>query len=185
MAPLNNTDLFIVSRGNTQYKQPWSEISPALALPAGTVTLFLQSSAPTGWTQVTSVNDAGIYLVGSAGAGVLNSGGLNFSSMYTSTYSQNVPITTSGGASAGLTTVTEAQIPNHSHVYRAVSVFRVNGGGPYYDGDTRNPPPITGIQNNGGSGAHTHTLASSASSSVVTTTDFNVKYVDAIFCRKN
>ena len=66
--------------------------------PTGTVMLFVQTSAPTGWTKSTTHDNKALRIVsGTAGTGGTNS--------FTSALNGNV----------GATTLTTSQIPSHSH----------------------------------------------------------------------
>jgi hypothetical protein len=48
----------------------WGTVTiPASAIPAGTVMLFFQANAPTGWTKVTSQNDKAFRVVSGSGGG--------------------------------------------------------------------------------------------------------------------
>jgi hypothetical protein len=182
MATINNTDIFLVARGGAQFKQPWSQIYGNIGLPIGTVALFTQAAAPLGWTQVVTVSNAGIYLVGGAGGTVLNGGGVGFSSLYTPTYSQTVSISLSGGGiSSGITSITQAQMPSHAHNYNPGYSTSINGGGQ----QVATPGGGLNLYAAGGNGGHAHSLGLTSTSSVVTTSDFNVKYVEAIFCQRS
>ncbi len=70
-------------------------------IPAGTNMLFFQASAPTGWTQNTSVNNLALRVVSGTGAGTYGSVGM--STMFTGAYP------------TGSTAITEAQMPSHTH----------------------------------------------------------------------
>lgn len=71
------------------------------SFPSGTKMLFQQSSAPTGWTKDTANNDKALRVVsGTAGTG----GSVAFTTAFAS---QNV----------GDTTLTESQIPSHTHTF--------------------------------------------------------------------
>jgi len=109
-----------------------SGASPS-AFPAGTVMLFGQTAAPTGWTKdSTNYNNSGLRVVtGTASAG----GSVDFTTAFASqtpsgsvsttvdnTTATNQSITPSGSVSitsvsgsAGATTLTSSQIPSHTH----------------------------------------------------------------------
>lgn len=120
---------------------------------AGTLMLFQQSSAPTGWTKQTTHNDKVLRVVsGAAGSG----GSTAFTSVFTSrTPSGSVSVSGSNtggsianttdtgsvsgsnsGGSVSNTTLAESQIPSHSHRLSMVSpdasggdtVLRYSGG---------------------------------------------------------
>jgi hypothetical protein len=73
------------------------------AFPSGTVMLFAQTAAPTGWTKSTTHNDKALRVVsGSASSG----GSVAFSTAFAS---QAV------SGTVGATTLTSSQIPSHTH----------------------------------------------------------------------
>ena len=79
------------------------------SIPSGSVVLFYQSAAPTGWTQVTSLNDYALRLV--SGTGGTTGGTTAFSTVF----SNQTPTINVSGLSAGATTLSTAQIPSHTH----------------------------------------------------------------------
>ena len=91
---------------------------------SGTRMIFQQTSAPTGWTKVTSgVNNEALRVVtGSVGSG----GSLGFTNVFNST------VTTSNG-SVSNHTLTEAQIPSHYHF-----AFRSGNHGQHQNGSPMN-----------------------------------------------
>lgn len=147
------------------------------SIPSGSVVLFYQSAAPTGWTQVTTLNDYGLRLVSGTGGGT--GGSTAFSTVFanqTPTISVNV-----SGLSAGATTLSTTQMPSHTHSYTyPLSTYCVQMGcrTVLYNTGTTN----TGSQ--GGGGSHTHSISGSAtgSSSAIT---LNVQYANIIICSKN
>ena len=80
----------------------WDLVS---GFPSGTRMLFQQSSAPTGWTKVTSGVDNMALRVTTGNTGIVSSG-QPFSSVFTNK-------STSGSVAS--TTLTTAQMPSHSH----------------------------------------------------------------------
>lgn len=188
--------------------------------PAGTITLFVQSSAPSGWTQVNSQNNKAIRVVNGSGGG--SGGSQPFTSVFTS-----VPVTGSvsfsglsvsggqtntvsqtpsgsvqlGSLSVSPTSISEGQMPSHSHVYQQ----RPAGGsqsGTNNGIDNQTPSPTTAT---GGNGGHSHSVSGSGSFSgnnMSHSHNFNasvsgngsfsgnainlaVQYVDAILCSKS
>lgn len=128
---------------------------------AGTVIVFGQTAAPTGWTKVTTYDNAALRIV----SGTASSGGsVNFTTAFTSQ---------SAGGTVGSYTLASADIPSHTH--SGVIVGRQGAGGGY-------DWPIYGVFGNtaatGGGGAHSHTFTG-------TTINLAVKYVDVIFASKN
>ena len=168
----------------------WSSAAAA-AFDAGTVMLFAQTNAPTGWTKdSTNFNNSGLRVVtGSASTG----GSVDFTVAFASqTPSGSVAITAVSG-SAGNTTLSIPQIPSHNHP------------GPVTDGSGSGSPtgryfsPVFGpttqtagstptqVAPEGGSGAHSHPFSFSSGSGTFSGNAINlaVKYVDVIRATKN
>ena len=127
------------------------------AFASGTVMLFSQNSAPTGWTKKTCYNDVGIRIV---------------SGNITTVTNQSAFTTIFGTCkSTGATTLSTTQIPSHSHSFTYsrsdyCSMNYIGSGGP-------NNPTGTNTNSAGGGGSHTHTMA------------LNLNYVDMILASKN
>ena len=134
-------------------------------IPAGSVVLFYQSAAPTGWTQVTSLNDYDLRLVSGTGG---TTGG---TTAYSTVFANQSPTT-------GATTLSTAQIPSHNH-----DSYWNNAGacGPSasfpsdYSSDPLSPHSSP-TSSTGGGGSHTHTGG---------TVTLNVRYANIIICSKN
>jgi hypothetical protein len=134
-------------------------------LPTGTVMLFVQTSAPTGWTKSTTHDNKALRVV----SGSASSGGTTaFTSVFTSRTitTANMPSHTHG--------VTD---PGHSHTVAAAN----NSGGIY------------GSFGTGGTFNLTNTITSSTSTTGITINnagsgtamDFAVQYVDVIIATKD
>lgn len=126
--------------------------------PTGTAMLFQQTTAPTGWTKVTTYNDYALRIVsGTASTG----GSVGFTTAFSS---QNV----------GATTLSTSQIPAHSHVVpmQEGTGSTAGGGTLYYSrrGDLPYQPVTT--TDTGSGGSHTHSL------------NIAVNYVDCIIATK-
>ncbi len=159
-------------------------------LPAGTVMLFVQTSAPTGWTKSTAHNDKALRVV----SGAASSGG---SVAFTTAFaSQGV------SGTVGSYTLTTADIPAHSHTATSTvtdpghfhNYDKVSGtaqavggsGSSYFTGtaSTATDTKTTGITvatttaNTGGGGGHTHTFTGTA-------INLAVQYVDVIIATKD
>ena len=130
------------------------------AFPAGTLMLFQQTAAPTGWTKQTTHDNKALRVV----SGTASSGG-------------SVAFTTAFAAgSTGATTLTTAQIPSHNHAGPAGSEFSSYGSAGV--GNAAGPSgfrndPIRLVSSTGGGDSHTHSLA------------LNVQYVDLIIASKD
>jgi hypothetical protein len=154
----------------------------------GTKTFFCQTSAPTGWTKNTSIDDHAIRVVnGSTGGSI--SGSVNFSTCFTP-YSWTG--TTSTQAATGPTILSKTQIPNHTHggtAYQYPMAPKFSTAG-YYPASpvpyiTRSSGSLnwgTSISPAGGGLGHDHPIVISTQSTSITPTDFSVKYVDCILC---
>lgn len=145
------------------------------SVPSGAVMLFYQSSAPTGWTQVTSVNDVALRLV--SGTGGTTGGTTAFSTVF----ANQTPSINVSGLSAGATTLSTTQMPSHTHgTYYGLAYcggtnsFQQSGGWASLG--------TTATSSTGGGGSHTHSISGSASSSAIT---LNVQYANIIICSKN
>lgn len=141
---------------------------------AGTVMLFRQTAAPTGWTKdTTNYNDSALRVV----TGTVSSGGsVGFTTAFAS---QNVSGTISGGA-VSATTLSTAQLASHSHSLS----YRTNCGGsintPYPNG---NSAGSYSTGNAGGNSSHTHSFTQPSFSG--TAINLAVKYCDVIFATKD
>lgn len=138
-------------------------------IPAGTVMLFAQTNAPTGWTKITTHDNKALRVV----SGAASSGG---TTGFTAAF--NTVITTDG------TTLTIDQMPAHYHgagitqegfntgTFQYGSMFASTPDSIQQDGSNGNVQPIT--ETVGGSAPHSHTLP-----------NFDVAYVDVILASKN
>jgi hypothetical protein len=155
----------------------WSSAAAA-AFDSGTVMLFGQTTAPTGWTKDTSNNNNSALRVvtGTASTG----GSVDFTTAFAS---QTPSGTVSVSGSAGSTTLSTPQIPSHSHP--------LPGGDAPFGGPSRqivNPLTVAiGISsgNTGGGGSHDHPLTISSSTFSGNAINLAVKYVDVIRATKN
>jgi hypothetical protein len=141
-------------------------VSTALAsagFPSGTAMLFVQTTAPTGWTKSTTHDNKALRVV----SGTAGSGG---STAFTSVFASRTP-----SGTVGATTLTEAQIPSHTHSYSSALNTRLVGGaaGPTAYQITGNTTGATG-----GGGSHDHSFTGNPM-------DFAVQYVDVIIATKN
>ena len=144
-------------------------ISSASQFVSGTLMLFQQTSSPTGWTKQTTHNDKALRVV----SGSASSGG---SVAFTSAFASQAVSGTVG--TSGATTLSEAQIPSHTHTYTLTSAYPGNlqsegTGYPYQSSAS------TGAT--GGGGSHTH----SGGSFTGTAINLAVQYVDLIIASKD
>jgi hypothetical protein len=155
-SPYGNSGALLVSNGSQ-----WVLGTNPPPFAAGTAVLFYQAAAPTGWTQVTSLNDYALRLVSSAGG--TTGGTTAFSTVFT----DQTP-------TIGATTLSVAQMPSHAHSIGGGGGYGlVNGGGDVLAGGDKG---AAGIDANGSSSSHTH------SSTAVT---LSIRYANIIICTKN
>lgn len=127
---------------------------------AGTLMLFQQTTAPTGWTKQTTHNDKALRVVsGTAGTG----GSSAFSTALA---------TPALSGSTGSTTLSTAQIPAHSHTVAYSNQSNGNTLNRGLDNDG-----LRSTSNTGGGGSHNHTMSGTAT--------INVSYVDLIIAAKD
>jgi hypothetical protein len=142
--------------------------------PAGTITLFMQTSAPTGWTKSTTHNDKALRIV----SGTASSGGTTaFSSVFTSRTIATANLPSHNHTFSGTTSTDGA----HTHTYTAPpGEFGVDTGG------TTAPRGSNFTSNTGSSGSHSHTYSGTTSSiGSGSSMDFAVQYVDVIAASKD
>lgn len=145
-----------------------------LFVPTGTLMLFQQTAAPTGWTKQTTHNDKALRVV----SGTASSGG---TSAFSTVFSNQTPTITLSGLSATATTLSTSQMPSHSH--GLLGDIAQNGGpGPAVWASYSYNPSSLSTYAEGGGGSHTHSVSGSASSSAIT---LNIQYVDLIIASKN
>jgi hypothetical protein len=165
-----------------------AKVQSGLLIPSGTVMLFVQTAAPTGWTKSVTHNDKALRIV----SGSVSSGG---NTAFSSTFVNRTPAgsvsgTNSGGAvsDAGLT---EAQLPSHAHTEQLMSSVatmtttgtRIGGSGSGTTNRTATSPTLgTG---SGSVHGHGFTQPSWSGSFTGTALDFGVQYVDAIIATKD
>lgn len=145
-----------------------------MGMPPGTRSLFVQSSAPTGWTKIIEHNDKALRVVTGEGGGGAG-GSVAFSTAFASR---------GLSGSVSNTTLAEGQMPHHNH-YAGVpdSTDNVIFGTVYVSthnrrqGDSKSAYyPIT--SSTGGNGAHNHGLS-------INPLDMTVQYVDVIIASKD
>lgn len=125
-------------------------------IPVGTVMVFYQNAAPTGWTISSSLNDYALKIVSSAGG--VTSGSVNYSTLFARTATDSH-------------TLTSSEIPSHTH---GLSSYATNagtaaGGGGF---STVTFQTATSSATGGGAG-HTHDI------------DMRVKTASVILASRN
>lgn len=142
----------------------------SLGFPTGTLMLFQQTAAPTGWTKQTTHNNKALRVV----SGTASSGG---TSSFTTVFANQTPAIT-----LGATTLSTAQLASHTH-----TITGATGGAssavssyPPFSVVSGDPGPLFGnfTSSSVGSGSsHTHSISSSAIT-------LDVQYVDLIIASK-
>lgn len=170
----------------------WTSAAAA-AFDAGTLMLFQQTAAPTGWTKQTTHNDKALRVV----SGTASSGGTTaFSTVFAN---QTPTITTTAGTLAvgagtfavAATTLSTTQIPSHSHTKSIANATQPSSDTGYWgSGNPCQPVSSQATNNTGGGGSHTHSLSGAPSlsgspSSTSSAITLNVQYVDLIIASKN
>jgi hypothetical protein len=155
-------------------------------IPAGSITVFAQASAPTGWTKVTSTDNAAIRVVSGSGGGT---GGAN---PFTNSFTTYTPIGSFSSANLVLSgnvqpaSVSTNQIASHTHNYEARECAPVG----FNQAPGGNIARCSQGTSASGSGqGHTHgfngQVQGNAGFAGTATNQFTVRYVDAILCSKN
>jgi len=159
---------------------------------SGTVMLFAQTAAPTGWTKNTTTGDNSALRVvtGTASTG----GSVGFTTAFASqTPTGSVAISSVSG-SAGATTLTTPQIPSHQHRVSPLAVGDVFSGPTAYgsnifpSGPSPNPRTRNAfVEGAGGDGSHTHPFSFSSGSGTFSGNAINlaVQYIDVIRATKD
>lgn len=149
-------------------------------IPSGTLMLFQQTTAPTGWTKQTTHDNKALRVV----SGTASSGGTTaFTSVFTN---QTVSTSVSVSGSTGGTTLSISQMPSHNHPHNISPgpcyPNNPQTGNYYSGGEGANYGPGA-VVSQGGDGSHSHSFSGSGSgtSSAVT---LNVQYVDLIIASK-
>ena len=159
--------------------ESWGTI---VSFDAGTLMLFQQTAAPTGWTKQATHNNKALRVV----SGTASSGGsVAFTSAFTSqTPTGSVTITSVTG-SAGATTLSTPQIPSHTHNYDRTSTQPFPNGN--FQASTVRGNVSTATSATGGGGSHDHPFSFSSGSGTFSgdAIDLAVQYVDLIIASKD
>ncbi len=141
----------------------------------GTVLIFPQAMAPTGWVKSTTLNNRALRLVSGNGGGL--GGLLDFSTVFTKTQVTSINSSHTPTITVGIRTLTSANIPSgfrsgmgqHSIGNAQYSAGRLDAR---FDGSA------------GGNGGRDHPATSSTIPGHAHISNIDVKYVDAIVCVK-
>ena len=150
------------------------------AFASGTVMLFVQTAAPTGWTKSVANNDKALRVV----SGAASTGG---SVAFTTAFASQA--VTGTNAASGAYTLATADLAGHNHMtgYSRNSGTAPNwgtGSGPNniedgYGGSYRTTIPLTSTT--GGGGSHSHSAAAFTGTAI----NLAVAYVDVIIATKD
>lgn len=151
----------------------WVGTSPTPAagpIPSGKKMLFVESSAPSGWTGLDSVSDRMLRVVtASSGSGASTGGAWAISGLSVS-------------VSVGATTLTNTTIPSHNHSYndkhRDTTTTRSSSGSTSVNQGESDDGRTTGSTGSGGS--HSHSGSGSASGDG----NWRPSYQNVIVCSK-
>jgi hypothetical protein len=169
------------SSGNvlTSNGSAWTSALPS-GFDSGTVALFGQTSAPTGWTKNSSTGNQNAFRIvtGSVSSG----GSVDFTTAFASQTPSGTVSITSVGASAGSTTLSTPQIPSHSHPTGART-----SPSPVAPGGQITVTQVANTGNAGGGGSHDHPFTLSSGSATFSGSAINlaVKYIDVIRATKD
>jgi hypothetical protein len=166
--------------GAATFSGDGSALTGVEAFPAGTKMLFGQTAAPTGWTKITTDDDAALRIV----SGTVGSGGS--SGLSTALATPTVTGTIAG--STGSHTLSTSEIPSHQHAHRQYQYQSGQGVKSVSSDQYRNSTirfqtsEANGSAPTGGGGSHSHSLSATFSGG---TAAINVKYVDVIMASKD
>lgn len=146
----------------------------SLGFPTGTLMLFQQTAAPTGWTKQTTHNNKALRVV----SGTASSGG---TSSFTTVFTDQTPTISGGSISA--TTLTTAQMPSHTHSVGMFPRSEWTEGAVYAETNRTYVGVFSSIDtgSSGSSNSHTHSFTQPTSSAIT----LAVQYVDLIIASKN
>lgn len=158
---------------------------------SGTVTFFMQSTAPVGWTKdTTNFNNSALRVV----SGTVSSGGsIDVTTAFTTTPFSNVPFPI---PATGATTLATPNLPIHQHPSGPArfwggfpaptaprSVLAAPANPTIRNFMTTGTGATSGVGSGSwGSGSHTHPVTCTVSGS---SGDLRVRYADTIRCTKN
>jgi hypothetical protein len=180
-------------------------------VPAGTVMVFHQAAAPTGWTKSTSHNNKALRVVSGSGGGY--GGTHDLTGAPSTAHSHSTPNHSHNHSlSAGSHTLSVSQMPGHTHPHNHSvqgpnygnghnQISRNTKGGyqprtgnnvsPHGPGGNCGLYPSDAVSSDGGGSSHSHSISGSISSGGSGTsgssspTAFAPKYIDVIVATKN
>lgn len=204
-APTNG--YFLAAQSGNTGGLTWTEVVTEDYIPDGSVMVFFQASAPTGWTKVTTQNDKTLRVVSGTGGGT----GGDWAMSAGETTSSHDGHVHAGAAhshnhnlSAGAHTLSESQMPSHSHTLNTRYTNSNNpgafspGGGyitrPNFPGANPANGGALNTDSKGSSSSHSHNMSGSITSGgdgntgsggSHTHTIAAPQYIDVIICSKD
>lgn len=147
--------------------------------------LFIQATAPTGWTRVAQ-NDKALRVVDAGGTGGTAGGTNSFSSTFTTqTWSANVPVTINS-ISMTSTTLDVNTMVQHAHPLNAGGSQPRNGPNPSQGSSSGTAPSSTTGNNTSNNTGHTHPVTyTSANGPGSVPISMAIQYVDCNICSFN
>jgi hypothetical protein len=182
VAPGSNGNV-LTSNGTT-----WTSAAAAGGFPAGTAMLFVQTSAPTGWTKSTTHDNKALRVV----SGTASSGGtVAFTTAFASQAVNGTNADTT--ATNQSFTLTSTEIPSHSHGppqgtnMTGYMGYLSAGGTILASGSAARVNNVLVTQSGltGGGGSHNHTQNAHTHTFTGTAINLAVQYVDVIIATKD
>jgi len=195
-----NTNMNLI---DTQMKTNADAIGGA-GVPSGTVMVFYQAAAPTGWTKSTSNNDKALRVVSGNGGGTGGTHALSSPPSLAHTHTSAAHVHSVGAhshgnnLSAAAHTLSTSQMPIHTHAQNQGVASPWSNSASANNGAYNHPNTTKATGGTGGGGSHSHGMSggvsnssayNSGASTVVTDsttpTAFAPKYIDVIICAKD
>ena len=192
---------FLQKQSGNNGGMTWAEVPEGEDyIPNGTVMVFFQASAPTGWTKVTTQNDKTLRVVSGSGGGTggdwAMSSGETTSSDGAHTHTSAAHTHGAGSFAAGAHTLSTGEMPSHNHSYTRYSSLQTGGpGNPAYGGFPAWRSTSSQSTGSSGSGSsHSHSLSGTSASTTPGATGSSgahthtiqaPQYIDVIICSKD
>lgn len=138
-----------------------NDVQNGSSIPTGSVMIFKQASAPSGWTRISTFDDAAIRVVGLAPPS--SGGSVGFSSALVA------------ASAVDSHTLTQAEMPTHTHdmAFNISNAATTSQVCLFQENPLFSNPITLGLNGTGGGGGHNHTFT------------LGLKYVDMILCSKD
>ena len=201
-----NTNMNLI---DTQMKANETAIGGA-GVPSGTVMVFYQAAAPTGWTKSTSNNDKALRVVSGNGGGTGGTHALSSPPSLAHTHTAAAHVHSVGAhshgnnLSAAAHTLSTAEMPSHGHNINTNNFGSGAGNNRAGNGRTSGAAYVAyynqgSMSGAGSSNSHSHSMSGSVSNSTAfnsgsaggdatsstTPTAFAPQYIDVIICAKD